>query len=737
MRRCGTPRGAVAQEPATASLCTPVFDAPQTPLDWSKAAHDGRPMTRDENDLRIRPGKVRDRVQSAPRVRRQARGFLADVHRAIRRAGGDPNRLAGKRKASGRFNARGRGAKVAAQLKGRSPWSRSTDGTRTRARRVTVKARIVKLNPQRGASRGRSFVSAKAVDAHLRYLERDGVTLDGEKGQVYSADQDTADGRDFLDRGREDRHQFRFIVSAEDGVELADMRQTTRDIMAQMEVDLQTRLDWVAVDHYNTGHPHAHIMVRGITDDGKILNIAGDYIAHGVRERASEIVTLELGRQTDLEVTDQLRREMYADRFTRLDRMLMAEQRANNEFADLRPDKEMLETMKRNRALLIGRAQYLEKLGFAEQIKPGVWHLEDRAEPTLRTMGERGDIIKSMYRALEANDLQAQRGASQLTMHREGLKQQIIGRVLAKELSVDDAGERMQLVIDGTDGRVHQIELLADHCEGIGRGMIISAEPPPMEPRAADRNILAATESDGTYHPSRHIEIAREQEISPDPARFVAAHVRRLEALRRAGIVERYSEDHWKVPTDLPRQGLAHDRKRHGPGPRVDLLSPIGLERQVTHDGATWLDRELTAQRRDSVRETGFGAEAGRAMDQRKRVLVTRGDAVDLGNGRIRAPRDLIQRLEAREVERVGRAMSAEQGRKWKPVTPGNQFAGQLTGSTQLASGRFAMIDDGLGFSLVPWNQTLERRIGLQVSGVGMSGGGIDWTFGRQRGLGL
>lgn len=353
-------------------------------------------MTRDENDLRIRPGKVRNRVQSAPRVRRPARGFLADVHRAIRRAGDDPNRLAGKRKASGRFNARGRGAKVAAELKGRNPWSRSPDGTRTRARRVTVKGRIVKLNPQRGAARGRSFVSGKAVDAHLRYLERDGVTLDGEKGQVYSADQDMADGQDFLDRGREDSHQFRFIVSAEDGVELADMRRTTRDIMAQMEADLQTRLDWVAVDHYNTGHPHTHILVRGITDDGKILNIAGDYIAHGVRERATDIVTLELGRQTDLQVADQLRREVHAERFTRLDRMLMAEQRANNEFADLRPDKDMLETMKRNRALLIGRAQYLERLSLAEQIKPGVWHLEDGAEPTLRAMGERGDIIKSM-----------------------------------------------------------------------------------------------------------------------------------------------------------------------------------------------------------------------------------------------------------------------------------------------------------------------------------------------------
>lgn len=198
-------------------------------------------MTHDETEFRIRPGKPRDKQPRPPRVRRKPQGFLAEVHQAVRRAGGDPNKLAGKGKASGRFNARGRGAKVAAELKGANPWSLGPDGSRTRARRVTVKARIVKLNPQRGAARGRTFVSAKAVDAHLRYLERDGVTRDGERGQVYSATEDAADGRDFLDRGREDRHQFRFIVSVEDGVDLSDLRQTTRDLMAQMDVDVSTQ----------------------------------------------------------------------------------------------------------------------------------------------------------------------------------------------------------------------------------------------------------------------------------------------------------------------------------------------------------------------------------------------------------------------------------------------------------------------------------------------------------------
>ena len=300
-------------------------------------------MARNDDEFRVRPGKVRDRDggQIAGRRIGAARGrptsFVGEVHRAIRRAGGNPNRDPGNGKGGGRFNARGRGAATALSLKDRSAWRLDGSGARTRARRVAVKARVVKLNPQRGAARGRKFVSAKAVDAHLRYLERDGVTKDGEKGQVYSAERDLDDGRAFLERGRDDRHQFRFIVSSEDGAELADLGTTTRGLMRQMEADLGTKLDWIAVDHYNTGRAHSHILLRGVTDDGKTLNIAGDYIAYGIRERASEIMTRELGRQTELEVTKQLEREVTADRFTGLDRMLIAEQQGR-EFFDLRPD---------------------------------------------------------------------------------------------------------------------------------------------------------------------------------------------------------------------------------------------------------------------------------------------------------------------------------------------------------------------------------------------------------------
>ncbi|WP_438277381.1 hypothetical protein [Nitrobacter sp.] len=131
-------------------------------------------MARDDDDFRIRPGKVRDRGgMRAPRsrihrVRVRPTSFIGEVHQAVRRAGGNPYRLGSSGKGSGRFNARGRGAGLALTLKDRSAWSRDGSGVRTRVRRVTVKARVVKLNQQRGAVRGSRFVGAKAVDAHLR-----------------------------------------------------------------------------------------------------------------------------------------------------------------------------------------------------------------------------------------------------------------------------------------------------------------------------------------------------------------------------------------------------------------------------------------------------------------------------------------------------------------------------------------------------------------------------------------
>src|SRR5262249_60651534 len=146
-------------------------------------------------------------------------------------------------------------------------------------RAVTARPGVAKPTPrrdQRGAHGPKMPGHAsKAANAHLRYLERDGVTPDGEKGHAYSALEDEADSRAFLARGRDDRHQFRFIVAPEDAADLGNLRGFTRDLMRQVEQDLDTGLDWIAVDHHNTRHPHTHTIVRGGTDDANILTIPG------------------------------------------------------------------------------------------------------------------------------------------------------------------------------------------------------------------------------------------------------------------------------------------------------------------------------------------------------------------------------------------------------------------------------------------------------------------------------
>jgi hypothetical protein len=479
-----------------------------------------------------------------------------------------------------------------------------------------------------------------------------------------------------------------------------------------------------------------------VLDDGRILNIAGDYIAHGIRHRASELMTLELGPQTEIELQNKLRHEVEAGRLTRLDRMMIAEQREHG-VLDLRPDAGESYLVRTNRHVLIDRVKRLESYGLAEEIELGRWSIADRAETILRAMGEREDIIRTMHRALADHGLAEERGAEQYVTHGSQISHGLVGRVLDKGLAGDEMGERFYLVIDGVDGRTHHIETGdATRLDDIKRGHIVALDPLPTrsDPRPADLNIATMAEMNGgIYRPSEHLEMARPtiEQQHGDPDAFIRAHVRRLEALRPAGHVERIDADHWKIPDDLPERGIAHDARTQRKDFAVRTLSTFDLAQQIGSDGATWLDRELASRQRTELSLAGFGGEVNAALQRRRQSLVDQGHAVRLEDGLIRAPRDILARLEAIEVERVGRALAAERGAAYTPSKAGEYVTGRLTGSVNLASGRFAMLDNGLGFQLVPWQPMLEKQIGRYISGVSRDDGGIEWSLGRKRGLGL
>lgn len=652
----------------------------------------------DDDDFKPKLGNIRSRGSKS------GRKFLHQVLAAsnLARGGGGKSNFSGSRI--------GRGAGVGRVLASRDRYAAF------RQRRVIIKSRIVRLA-------GKGMNGARA---HLRYIQRDGVTRDGEPGQLYNALENEADGKAFLERADGDRHQFRFIVAPEDGIEYEDLKPLTRRLMTQMEEDLGTRLDWVAVDHFNTGHPHTHIMLRGRDDKGHDLIIARDYITTGMRERAAELVSLDLGPRTDREIENRLRAEVEQERLTGIDRRLMREMDENG----------IVSATDRNafqQTLRSGRLKKLARLGLAEELRPSQWRLEAGLEDTLRRMGERGDIIKTLHR--EMGDRDIARSPADYVIHdpTDPHTKPVTGRVMARGLS-DEINDRHYLIVDGVDGRAHYIDIgKGEATEPTPEGNIIRVASKSIEPRKVDRTVTeVAAANGGRYNIDIHLQHDPRATES-----FAETHIRRLEAIRRAtGVIEREPNGTWIIAPDHLDKVTEYERGRAKAAPViVEKLSHLSLEQQVGSDGATWLDRELIADTFEPNRDSGFGREVREAQSRRRQWLIAEGLArEDQGNTVYRA--NMLTTLRRRELTRVAGQLSEQLGLAYAETRQGEMVEGTFRRAVELASGKYAVIEKSREFTLVPWRPVLDRHIGQHVSGV-MRGDSISWTIGRQRGLGI
>jgi type IV secretory pathway VirD2 relaxase len=579
------------------------------------------PVTGDDT-IRIRPGRIRSTKTQA------ARPFISQALAAAQRAGG----LISRRGilSSGSRSRFGRGQRASVQ---------ANRLLTARTRGVVVKARVVRLG-------GRNAPLA----THLTYLRRDGVTRDGDKARLFGPGGDDIDAKGFAERSAHDRHHFRFIVSPDDAVEMSDLKAFTRDLAGQMEKDLGTRLDWVAVDHWNTEHPHVHLIMRGVRDDGENLVISRDYIKEGMRDRARDLVTQELGPRTDLEIRRTLERQTDAERWTSLDRQLARDAYRTGVIdlapsADRQPDAIHL--------LKIGRLRKLETLALAEEIGPGQWTVSEQAEVTLRQLGERGDIIKRIHRGLATSGID--RSAASYVLAAETISDPIVGRLVSRGLD-DELKGTAYAVVDGVDGRTHHIKL------------------PDLD-------------------------------AAGDSASGSIVELRRFHDARGA-----------------QRTALA-------------VRSDLDVSGQIAADGATWLDRQAISRNPPALASAGFGAEVREALDRRAQHLIQRGLADQRGIGVTFNP-GLIDTLRQRELASAAEKIATETGRRHVGTASGDYVAGTYRQRLTLASGRFAMIDDGMGFQLVPWTPSIDRQLGQQISGVARPDGGVDWTS-RKRGLAL
>ena len=651
----------------------------------------------DDDSFEPRLGKMRH--QGAKRARK----YLGRVLAATNLARGGAFTSSGKRAFTG--SRIGRGAGVGRVLASRGGLAAF------RQRRVIVKARIVKL-----AGKG-----AQGAAAHMRYLQRDGTTREGAPGTLYGPESDAVDGREFRERGSGDRHQFRFIVSPEDGVEYDDLKSLTRRLMMRVEQDLGTKLDWVAVDHFNTGRPHTHIIVRGKDHLGADLVIAREYITGGIRERAAELIGLDLGPRSPREVETGLRAEVEQERFTSIDRALLRDIDANR-VVDARGATSFDQTLR------AGRLVKLERLGLAEQIGAGRWRLAEGLDDTLKRMGERGDIIRTMQREVARASLGRAQANQVIFEPRVAEARPLVGRVVTRGLD-DEHADRHYLIVDGVDGRSHYVAIgKGEALDPVPTDATVRITPRYAAVREVDRTVAAvAAANGGRYDVDAHLR--HDPGATQD---FAESHVRRLEALRRGRVgVEREPSGIWTIPPDHLDRVTAHETAMLRDRPvAVDILSAVPLEKLIDAEAATWLDREALSEVPLAIRDAGFGHEVLAARTQRRQWLIAEGLAEER-EGAVTYRANLVTALQRRELLKVAGQLSDELDLPFAEAAPGARVEGIYRRPVELASGRFALIEKSREFTLVPWQPVLEHQVGKSVGGI-LRQGGVNWTIGRR-----
>ncbi|WP_298325450.1 relaxase/mobilization nuclease RlxS [Asticcacaulis sp.] len=653
-----------------------------------------------EDDFEPKLGKLRSQT---PKL---SKSYRSKVLHAVQRAGG---RKAG-RTGHGTNPGYGRGAGAARVLAGIPGRGRQT-------RRVTVKARFVKLA-------GPGFRAAKA---HLSYLQRDGVTRDGQPGQLYGPETDRADASEFMARCEGDRHQFRFIVSPEDGLQYDDLKPLTRKVMRQMETDLGTSLEWTAVDHYNTGRPHTHIVIRGRDDKGKDLVIAPEYLSAGFRERVAAQITLDLGPRSEREILMARQAEIDAERLTSIDRQLRREaDSAGVVLPSHRPPVE--------HALRTGRLVKLEALGLAEKASAGQWRLHPDMEATLRQMSELGDIIKTLHRALKDKGLEAAVPDAQTHLSGAtvvGLTGKLRGRLVERGLQ-EEFSDRHYLVLEGTDGRAHYIDIgSGSQTVLLPEGAILEITPRVPAVREVDRAVMAVAEVSGGYY---SVDLHLKADPSARQA-FAETHSRRLEAIRRTtGQIERLPDGRFRIDSHHLEKAMAYEQKEAARSPvSVAVVASQTLERQQRFNGVTWLDKEWVAGDHGAFAKTGFGGEAWAAMQARQQWLVEEGLWTPASGDPAALAPSVLNVLHRRELRGLSARLEVETGKAFRVVGTGAQVEGRLREIVEMGSGKFAVVERAKDFALVPWRPVLEKHIGKEVSGM-VRETGINWRIGRDLG---
>jgi type IV secretory pathway VirD2 relaxase len=570
-----------------------------------------------------------------------------------------------------------------------------------RKQRVVVKAHV---------SRHRAGKAQGSLGRHVSYLGRESASADGKHGVFYDAARESVNARQEAVQWAEDRHHFRLIVSPERGADIPDMTAYVREVMRRVERDLDTKLQWIAVNHHNTDNPHAHILLRGRQADGTDLVIARQYISYGIRDRASEVATELLGERSPEEVQLAKSKEVEAERFTSLDRII--ERHLENSRIDVSPSQHIGFDAD-DRRLVLGRLLFLEKMELAHKGRGTTWQVEENFKHALRELGARNDIIAQLYSSMgnEAGRVERMVAGAEPSAP-------VAGVVIAKGATDEIGEDRFVVVRDGAGrshyGRVRDGEAYRDLQVGsvaeLGAGAHRRRE-------VTEQIVNVASTHGGVYSIALHETYL--QQTKPDfTDREIASAVRSGES-RLAFVVGFDGSGVRAQPSgEYTVDGDAFQRFSHHGGQRTDVrvIAEHSLIEQVEAHAVTWLDRQAFGDRPDE--RTLEHPAIQESIAQRQDWLVRNGYAQRLpdDHNKVELHPDALRRLASEERAELADKLADKYDRPVRELPQGGTVAGEYRGTEHLHSGKLAVVVTEESVFVSPVRKTPDVGTGREVS---------------------
>jgi type IV secretory pathway VirD2 relaxase len=545
--------------------------------------------------------------------------------------------------------------------------------------RVVVKAHVSRHKP--GKARG-------SLARHVSYLGRESASADGKHGVFYDAAREGVDARQEAVQWAQDRHHFRLIVSPERGGDIPDMTSYIREVMRRVERDLDTKLQWIAVNHHNTDNPHAHVLLRGKQPDGADLVIPRQYISYGIRDRASDVATELLGERSAQEVQLAKSKEVEAERFTSLDRMI--ERHLENGKIDVSPSRHIGYGAD-DRRLVLGRLQFLGQMDLAHKGRGTVWQVEGDFKQALRELGDRNDIIKQVY-----SHLGSEAGRVERMVVGGEPSPPVAGIVIAKA-STDELGEDRFVVIRDGMGRAHYGQVReSDAYRDLDVGSIAELGAGTQRRRLVTEQIAAVAKANhGLYSPELHDAYLRA--VQPDSTdREIASNVRSatsrlsflagFEGSGGAG-VSASEGGAYAVDADAFTQFSQRTSQRTD----VRVIAEHSLAEQVEAHAVTWLDRQAFSLRPDE--RTADNPTVQEAVQQRREWLFQNGYAQRSGDEKyVDLLPGAMENLAAEERTDVAERLAARYGLPVNELPQGGTVSGEYHGTEHLHGGKLAVV---------------------------------------------